>query len=214
VPISAPKDLIACRQFFLESTHPKQRQYEALRAYFVEGRSSPDAAKTFGYSVGSFRVLCHHFRREAHPEFFLTPQHGPQTQPQKSAARDTIIALRKQNYSVYEISETLQEQGTRLSPTGVREMLKAEGFGAVPPRPHPEQTTQTAAVPGSRRRCARVLARPAPVHDPLRRVVPLRAGSGPAATGADRDGGPVAQLEDDSGGARVAGESGAEAVVH
>src|SRR5713101_7827362 len=38
--ISAPKDLIACRQFFLESTDPKQRQYEALRAYFVESRSS------------------------------------------------------------------------------------------------------------------------------------------------------------------------------
>ena len=39
VPIGAPKDLIACRQFFLESTHAKQRQYEALRAYFVDGRS-------------------------------------------------------------------------------------------------------------------------------------------------------------------------------
>ncbi len=116
--ISAPKDLIACRQFFLESTDPKQRQYEALRAYFVEGRSSQEVARAFGYSVGSFRVLCHHFRRDAQPAFFATPRHGPQTQPQKSAARDTIIALRKQNYSVYEISETLQDQGTRLSPTG------------------------------------------------------------------------------------------------
>ena len=100
VPIGAPKDLISCRQFFLDSTHPKQRQYEALRAYFVEGRSSQDAARAFGYSVGSFRVLCHHFRREAQPTFFVTPHHGPQIQPQKSAARDTIITLRKQNYSV------------------------------------------------------------------------------------------------------------------
>ena len=98
VPIGAPKDLITGRQFFLESTHPKQRQYEALRAYFVDGRSSQEVAKAFGYSVGSFRVLCHHFRREAQPEFFITPRHGPHTQPQKSAARDTIIALRKQNY--------------------------------------------------------------------------------------------------------------------
>ena len=134
VPIGAPKDLITCRQFFLDSTHPKQRQYEALRAYFVEGRSSQDAARAFGYSVGSFRVLCHHFRREAQPTFFVTPHHGPQIQPQKSAARDTIITLRKQNYSVYEISEALQEQGTRLSPTGVREVLKAEGFAPLPRR--------------------------------------------------------------------------------
>ena len=134
MPIGAPKDLIACRQFFLESTHPKQRQYEALRAYFVEGRPSQEAAHTFGYSVGSFRVLCHHFRREARPEFFATPRHGPQTQPQKSAARDLIIALRKQNYSVYEISETVQERGMPLSPTAVREVLKAEGFAALPRR--------------------------------------------------------------------------------
>jgi transposase len=132
--ISAPKDLIACRQFFLESTDPKQRQYEALRAYFVEGRSSQEVARAFGYSVGSFRVLCHHFRRDTSPAFFATPRHGPQTQPQKTAARDTIIALRKQNYSVYEISETLQDQGTRLSPTGVREVLKAEGFAPLPRR--------------------------------------------------------------------------------
>jgi transposase len=132
--ISAPKDLIACRQFFLESTDPKQRQYEALRAYFVEGRSSQEVARAFGYSVGSFRVLCHHFRRDTPPAFFATPRHGPQTQPQKTAARDTIIALRKQNYSVYEISETLQDQGTRLSPTGVREVLKAEGFAPLPRR--------------------------------------------------------------------------------
>jgi transposase len=134
VPVGAPKDLSACRQFFLESTHPKQRQYEALRAYFVDGRSSQEAAKAFGYSVGSFRVLCHHFRREPQPAFFLSPRHGPQTQPQKTAARDTIIALRKQNYSVYEISETLQDQGTSLSPTGVREVLKAEGFAPLPRR--------------------------------------------------------------------------------
>src|SRR3989442_1401192 len=107
LPISAPKDLIACRQFFLESTDPKQRQYEALRAYFVEGRSSQEVARAFGYSVGSFRVLCHHFRRDTQLEFFATPRHGPQTQPQKTAARDTIIALRKQNYSVYEIIETV-----------------------------------------------------------------------------------------------------------
>ena len=134
MPIGAPKDLSDCRQFFLESTHPKQRQYEALRAYFVDGRSSREVAKAFGYSVGSFRVLSHHFRRDAQPDFFAASRHGPQTQPHKTAARDTIVALRKQNYSVYEISEALQDHGTPLSPTGVREVLKAEGFAPLPRR--------------------------------------------------------------------------------
>ena len=132
--MNAPKDLIKCRRFFLESRHPKQRQYEALRAYFVDGRPSQEAARAFGYSVGAFRVLCHHFRREPNPEFFLAPRRGPQTQPKKSAARDTIVALRKQNYSVYEISETLKEQGRPLSPTAVGEVLKAERFAPLPRR--------------------------------------------------------------------------------
>jgi hypothetical protein len=101
VNVGAPKDLSACRRFFLEPQPPRQRQYEALRAYFVEGRPSAEAAQAFGYSVGAFRVLCHHFRRDPHPEFFATPRRGPRTQPKKSAAREAIIELRKQNYSVY-----------------------------------------------------------------------------------------------------------------
>lgn len=34
---------------------------EALRAYFIEGVASKEAAKRFGYTEGSFRVLVHQF---------------------------------------------------------------------------------------------------------------------------------------------------------
>jgi hypothetical protein len=129
-----PKDISTIRRFFLEPRAPKQRQYEALRAYFVEGRPAREAARAFGYSVPAFHVLCHHFRREPDPVFFVTPRRGPQSQPKKAAARALIIDLRKRNYSVYEISEQLKEQQHPLSPTAVREVLKAEGFAALPRR--------------------------------------------------------------------------------
>ena len=132
--ISVPKDLSGCRRFFLEPQNARHRIYEALRAYFVEERSVADVARAFGYSVGSFHVLCHHFRREPNPIFFATPRHGPQSQPKKSAARELIIALRKKNYSVYEISEALKEQKCPLSPTAVGEVLKKEGFAPLPRR--------------------------------------------------------------------------------
>ena len=45
--------------FFLQPANATQRQYEALRAYFVEGLPSGEVARRFGYSPGSFRVLCH-----------------------------------------------------------------------------------------------------------------------------------------------------------
>ncbi len=108
--------------------------YEALRAYFAEGRPAQEVARAFGYSLGAFHVLCHHFRHDPDPLFFFSPRHGPRTQPKKSAARETIVRLRKQNYSVYEISQTLKDQGRPLSPTAVREVLKEEGFAPLPRR--------------------------------------------------------------------------------
>lgn len=134
MPIGAPKSLTTCRRFFREPGGAKQRQYEALRAYFLDERPSAEVAKKFGYTAGSFRVMCHHFRRDPAPAFFASSKPGPQSQPKKSAAREQIIALRKRNYSVYEISETLKEQKLALSPTAVREVLKAEGFAPLPRR--------------------------------------------------------------------------------
>lgn len=129
--IRLPKDLIQCRRFFDEPDNPKQRQYEALRAYFKEDLPSDEVARIFGYSPGSFRQLCHEFRNTEKPEFFITPKHGPQVQPKKDPARELIIALRKQNYSVYEISEALKEKGIVLGPTAVGEVLKQEGFAPL-----------------------------------------------------------------------------------
>jgi len=108
--------------------------YEALRAFFVEGRPSGEVARDFGYSAGSFRVMCHHFRRDTERVFFVAPQRGPTLQPKKSAARDLVVTLRKQNHSVYEISEALKEKDVALSPTAVRELLREEGFAALPRR--------------------------------------------------------------------------------
>jgi len=134
VAIGAPKEISQLRRFFLQPRLPKQRQYEALRAFLVEGRPAKDVARAFGYSLNSFYVLCHHFRREPEPVFFVSPRHGPQAQPKKSAAHDLIVQLRKQNHSVYEISQTLKERHCPLSATGVREVLRSEGFAALPRR--------------------------------------------------------------------------------
>lgn len=139
MPVELPKDLSNCRRFFLRPRSPKHRMYEALRAFFVEGRASKEVARAFGYTVGSFQVLCHHFRRNPNPVFFASPRHGPTEQPKKSAARDLIVRLRKQNYSVYEISQALKEQNQPLSPTAVGEVLKEEGFAPLPRRRHEER---------------------------------------------------------------------------
>lgn len=137
--IGAPKSISALRRFFLDPRTARQRQYEALRAYFVEGRPSAEVAREFGYTPGSFHVMCHHFRRDPDPVFFSAPKPGPREQPRKSAARNLIIELRKANHSIYEISEQLKERKVPLSPTAVREVLKDEGFAALPRRTDDER---------------------------------------------------------------------------
>src|SRR6266853_1838702 len=132
--MSAPYSITDCRRFFAEPATPRQRQYEALRAFYLEGLTSAQAAERFGYSPGAFRVLCHAFRRGELPEFFAATRPGPRDQPKKSAAQERIIALRKRNYSVYDISRALKQQGTPLSATAVREVLAAQGFAPLPRR--------------------------------------------------------------------------------
>ena len=141
------KILTECQAFFRAPQQPRHRLYEALRAYFLEQRRSKDVARAFGYTVGTFRVLCHQFRRTLQPEFFCSPRPGPRQQPKKSSARQIIVQLRKQNFSVYDISEALKDRQIRLSATAVREVLQEEGFAPLPRRLDEERPAVPRATP-------------------------------------------------------------------
>jgi len=138
------------RRVFLEPANPTHRQYEALRAYFVEGLPSAEAAARFGYTAGSFRVLCHGFRQEPHRAFFLPVLKGPQVSAKRDTAREKVIELRKQNLSIYDISRALQAEDRRLSPAAVARLLKDAGFAKLPRRADDErpetQRPEAAAV--------------------------------------------------------------------
>ena len=136
---SEPKKLTDLARVFLEPANATHRQYEALRAYFVDGLPSDQAARRFGYTPGSFRVLVHQFRQNPRRDFFLTPAKGPQAAPKADPLRDRIIALRKQNLSIYDISRNLAHQGNSLSPVAVAHVLKEEGFARLPRRADDER---------------------------------------------------------------------------
>jgi hypothetical protein len=121
-------------KYFLQPANSTHRQYEALRAYFVEKLPSAEVAKRFGYSPGSFRVLCHQFRKNPSRQFFLDPNKGPQTAPKTDKVRENIIALRKQNLSIYDISKAIGSEGHPLSPAMVSIILKESGFARLPRR--------------------------------------------------------------------------------
>jgi hypothetical protein len=136
--ISPPPELTGSAEsrFFLAPETALHRQYEALRAYFVEQLPSHEVASRFGYTPGSFRVLCHQFRHDPHwrTAFFCSPRQAPaQTQP-ANPIRDLVIAMRKRNLSVYDIQRELAEAGHTASINALATLLRQEGFARLPRR--------------------------------------------------------------------------------
>ncbi len=120
-----------------------------MRAYFLEGQPSHEVASRFGYTAGSFRVLCHAFRQDPTRPFFLASRQGSRPTPLRDRVREAIIALRKRNFSIYDISRALTAEGTPRSPVAVSLVLKAEGFDRLPRRPdedRPVSPRRTAAA--------------------------------------------------------------------
>lgn len=103
---------------------PKQRAYGVLRVYFLKGRPSHAVARAYGCSPRAIRVMCRQFRRDPASAIFLTARRGPGTQPRKTAAREFVVALRKRNYSIPEISDELDNAG------GIEHADLEEGFVA------------------------------------------------------------------------------------
>ena len=88
---------------FLDPQNSNHRQYEALRAYFVEHLSGPEVARRFGYTPGSLHQLVYQFRQNPQRVFFVEPK-GPGA-VSTEAVRQRIIELRKQNQSIYDIRD-------------------------------------------------------------------------------------------------------------
>ena len=124
-------------QAFLTPENTAHRQYEALRAYYVDRVPAAEAAQRFGYTVGSFRQLAHQFRSNPKRQFFVDDlRPGVKTE---ETVKEKIVALRKQNLSVYDISRALRKENIQRTPTGVAKLLQEEGFAKLPRRADEER---------------------------------------------------------------------------
>src|SRR5262245_16216630 len=136
------RDRLTLARRFLEPSNSTHRQYEALRAFFVDGLPSAQAAARFGYTPGSFRVLVHQFRNQPERDFFI-PSGSERRPPGKQRRlRDQVVALRKQDLSVHDICRALARDGESLSPAVIAAILKKEGFAKLPRRRDDERPDQ------------------------------------------------------------------------
>lgn len=131
---------------FVEPQKAPQRQYEALRAFFVDEASAAQVAGRFGYTVHTVNALVRDFRKA--PDvgaFFATRRPG--RRPADDEVRDEIVRLRKQNRSVYDIQVLLRQRDIPLSYRAIARLLRDEGFARLPRRLDEERPPLDAAHP-------------------------------------------------------------------
>src|SRR3954466_1847755 len=140
------RDRLTLARRFLEPSNSTHRQYEALRAFFVDRVPSAEAAARFGYTPGSFRVLVHQFRHRPGRDFFAPTARQGRPPGKRKRLREQVVALRKQNLSVHDISRALARDGESLSPAAIAVILEEEGFAKLPRRLDDERPDQPRPV--------------------------------------------------------------------
>ena len=132
------------KDYFITPSTTAQKQYEALKAFFVDGLSAKVVAEKFGYKFRAFTSLVATFKkkREEQPDqdpFFLIKQPGRKAATPQNSTLQMIVALRKKNLSVPDIKVILDGKGTKLAEREIYLILKKEGFARLDRRTKAER---------------------------------------------------------------------------
>jgi len=125
--------------FFIQPKTVVQKQYEALRMFFVEGLPARNVADKFGYTYRAFTSIVTDFREKlrnnnAGESFFCDRQRGRKASVSIDETISVIVNLRKNFYSVEDIKVVLDGKGFAVSEKSIFLILRREGFGRLPRR--------------------------------------------------------------------------------
>ena len=121
-------------RYFAHPKSPGQKQYEALRAFYVDKIPARVVADRFGYTLPSFNALRHKFKTHK-LTFQFTEKPGPRGSRIPKEVQQRIFEIRRtHNLSNYHIAEILAIEGHEVNPRTISRLLKAAGFPPVPRR--------------------------------------------------------------------------------
>jgi hypothetical protein len=122
--------------FFKHPQTAGQRQYEALRAFYIDGVPGKEVIRRFGYKYAAFNSMKQRFK-SGQIQFFMTPPPGRPKGPRiPSELIQKIIEYRRRNLSGYQIAEVLDTHGTPVHLRTIFRILEQEGFPKLPRRTH------------------------------------------------------------------------------
>jgi transposase len=127
------------KTYFSAPRQAIHKQYEALRAFFVEGMSAEEVATAFGYSLSAVYSLVRDFRKDIATKaftdpFFIPRKAGRKPMDETGELHRRITSLRKKYLSVPDIKAILDAQGDRVSERYVYDIITKDGFARLPRR--------------------------------------------------------------------------------
>lgn len=127
------------KKFFTSPQNTTQRQYEALRSFFVDGGTAQETAEYFGYTLSSFYSLIRDFRKKLEKDslghfFFIAQTTGRKPKDISGEINTMILNLRKKYLSVPDIKAVMDVQGYQVSERYVYNLLNKDGFARLPRR--------------------------------------------------------------------------------
>ncbi len=133
------------KAYFSDCNNVCHRQYDALRAFFLEGMKACDVAEKFGYTTHAMYNLIKDFKQllQENPEqdpFFIVRKTGRKQKDTTSDLTEIIVDLRKQYLSSPDIKVILDAQGHNISTRHISTIIKREGFARLPRRSNKVKT--------------------------------------------------------------------------
>lgn len=133
-------------EFFHVPKSNVHRQYEALRAFYLEKVGAKEVANRFGYTVSAVYSLIRDFRKSCTDEvsarryFFQDKKRGPKSRNKPDAVVDTILSLRKKYLSVKDIKAIMDARRMEVTESYIYTVLKKDGFVRLPRRSNRERS--------------------------------------------------------------------------
>lgn len=118
-------------EFFTQPVGSAQRQYEAMRAYFIDEWPAARVADQFGYSIASVRQMAT-LVRAGRMRLFADAKPGHEGTAKATAVlRDRVVSLRAGRCSATETARIPTNGGTPISAQTVRKICEGEGAPRV-----------------------------------------------------------------------------------
>jgi transposase len=113
--------------FFRNPISPRQKQYEAVRAFAIDKLSVEEIARQFSYNVTTVYSLIRD-AKAGRLDLFPAVRPGPKSRKTDSITQQKIIEFRKKHLSAVDILDLLKEDGLELSLRTIERIITEAGF--------------------------------------------------------------------------------------